>query len=233
MGKNTYQDDNKKGWEEHFSTVNLDYPNEAVVRFMAKCKKIFPGGNVLDWGCGTGRHTILACSFGFNVYAADYVQVCIEKTQKKYAEKKNELAGRIEQYILNGDINIEQIENDTMDIIICLGVAFLNTPENEELLLKNEYRMLKKGGMIFVDFRSEYDSIYIDRSIGEVIGDNIFRISDNSTSLPGQLECILQKKDLINMIEKVGFNIESMERYEFTQNNEAITNSWWHCTLIK
>lgn len=233
MEKNAYQNDNKKGWEEHFQMINLDYPNESVVRFLAKCKRVFPGGNILDWGCGTGRHTILACKFGFNVYAVDYVNVCIEKTKKKYEEKKSKLTGKVEQYILNDDVNIEQIRNDTMDIIICFGVAFLNTPENEEQLLRNAYRMLKKGGLMFVDFRSEYDSIYNDRNIGEIIEDNIFRISNNSTSLSGQLECILQKNDLIDMIKRVGFNIESMERYEFTQNNEAIINSWWHCTLVK
>ena len=46
-----YQESNKKFWEEHFSKVSLDYPNEEVIRFLAKYRKTYPGGTMVDWGC--------------------------------------------------------------------------------------------------------------------------------------------------------------------------------------
>ena len=33
----------------------------------------------------------------------------------------------------------------------------------QRIMLNNMYRMLKKGGRIFVDFRTERDSIYINQ----------------------------------------------------------------------
>ena len=44
-----YQENNKKFWDEHFSKVSLDYPNEEVIRFLARCKKLYTnGGRVFD-----------------------------------------------------------------------------------------------------------------------------------------------------------------------------------------
>ena len=77
-----YQENNKKFWDDHFSKVSLDYPNEEVIRFLARCKKLYTNGVMLDWGCATGRHTVLGCKFGYSVIAADYVKRCIRRYRK-------------------------------------------------------------------------------------------------------------------------------------------------------
>lgn len=61
----------------------MDYPNEEVIRFLARCKKLYTNGGMLDWGCATGRHTILGCKFGYSIIVADYVKRCVDLTKVK------------------------------------------------------------------------------------------------------------------------------------------------------
>ena len=143
--------------------MSLDYPNEEVVRFLAICRKIYPNGVMLDWGCATGRHTVLGCKFGYSVIAADYVQRCVDITKNKVEKECRDCAGKVISYIVNQDVDIEGIEDNTVDVIVALGVIFFNSKEQQQIMLNNMYRMLKKGGRIFVDFRTERDSVYINQ----------------------------------------------------------------------
>lgn len=44
-------------------------------------------GSVLDAGCGTGEHTLLAASIGATAYGVDLSSVAIEQARKKAAER--------------------------------------------------------------------------------------------------------------------------------------------------
>lgn len=216
-------------WEKHFSNTNLDYPNEAVVRFLAKCKKCYPKGVFLDWGCATGRHTTVAYKFGFKIIAADYVEHCVNVTK----EKIKKIAGATGEgkFIVNKGIDIEEIEGETLDIILAFGVLFDNTVENQEKMIRNMYRMLKPGGRVFCDFRTERDSVC--QKADKKIAENTYILSESTRILNGLCMTVLPLSKLKEMLKRSGFEIENLELYEFTENNQNIQNSWWHITLLK
>ena len=228
-----YIEKNKSIWEKHFENVRLDYPNEQVIRFLAKYKSIYKNGKMLDWGCATGRHTVLGCKFGYRVYAADYVENCVNMTKEKVEKECKEYIGKVEKYIVNQDLDVEEIKDEELDIILIFGVMFYNNKVNQKQMLDNTYRMLKKGGRVFCDFRTQDDSIYINSKVGNQIGDDTFVLGTDTKSEEGLLLNISSLEELESMFKSSGFVMENVEKFEFTQDNQNITNSWWHITLYK
>lgn len=225
-----YQENNKKFWDKHFAKVSLDYPNEEVVRFLARCKKLYPNGTMLDWGCATGRHTVLGCKFGYSVIAADYVKRCVDLTKEKVEREGNGYEGKVISYIVNQDIDIDEVKDDTVDIIVAWGVIFLNSKEQQQLMLNNMYRMLKKGGRVFADFRTQRDSLYLKQKHKTADG---FIVDSADASIAGNYIDIIPLDELKKMFMNSGFILENVELYEFTEHNRIRQNSWWHVTLLK
>lgn len=230
MEKLSYQETNKKFWDDHFSKVSLDYPNEEVVRFLARCRKLYEDAVMLDWGCATGRHTVLGCKFGYSVIAADYVERCVDITKRKVERECKDSKGKVISYIVNQDIDIEEINDNTLDIIVALGVVFLNAKEQQQLMINNMYRMLKKGGRVFADFRTERDSLFINQKEKSEQG---FYVDSEDASIAGNYIDIIPLDELKKMFINSGFTPENIELYEFTEHNQARQNSWWHVTLLK
>ena len=226
----SYNDDNKKIWDEHFSKVSLNYPNEDVVRFLAGCRKYYPNGKMLDWGCATGRHTILGCKMGYQVIAADYVERCVDITRKKVED--NNFSDRMLNYIVNQDVDIEKVEDNSLDVVLAFGILFYNNRESQAKMLKNISRMLKKGGRAFVDFRTVNDDIYVNaKKDGLDMSDGI--VLGKESHLAGQYICILPLEEIYKLIEDAGLKVEKTELCEFTENNRTRHNSWWHITIVK
>lgn len=227
----SYVEQNKAFWDKHFANTSLDYPNEEVVRFLARCKHVYPNGKMLDWGCATGRHTILGCKFGFQVIAADYVERCVEITKAKVTSEGKNLSGKVVDYIVNQNIDIEKISGEALDIILAWGITFYNTEEQQLEMVRNMYRMLKPGGRVFLDFRTQRDSIYLNRV--KRAGTDGYIKEDDSASLEGLYMEFFSLEDLKEMLVESGFIVENVELYEFTQENQKVHNSWWHVTLLK
>ena len=225
-----YQENNKKFWDDHFSKVSLDYPNEEVIRFLARCKKLYTNGVMLDWGCATGRHTVLGCKFGYSVIAADYVKRCVDLTKAKGEKECGNYKGKVISYIVNQDIDIDGVKDETLDVIVAWGVIFLNSKEQQQIMLNNMYRMLKKGGRVFVDFRTQRDSLYLKQKNRNPDG---FIVDSEDSSIVGNYINILPIEELKKMFLNSGFSLENVELYEFTEHNQSRQNSWWHVTLLK
>lgn len=226
-----YVEGNKEFWDAHFAATTLDYPNEEVVRFLARCRHKYENGVMLDWGCATGRHTVLGCKFGFQVIAADYVERCVMLTKQKVEKECADYKDRVIDYIVNQDTDVEKVLDDTVDVILSWGVTFYNSAEKQQMMLKNMYRMLKHGGRAFCDFRTEYDSIYLNqKNEKEKEG---FIVESDIATVKGCYMNILPLEELKEMFAKSGFEIENIELNEFTEENQTRKNSWWHVTLLK
>ena len=210
---------NKKFWDEHFSKINLDYPNEEVIRFMGRYSKDYPNGTFLDWGCATGRHVVLGCKFGYKVYAVDYVKRCIDITRDKV--RQNGFDENKVTYYVNDGLDIPQIEDNSINVMLVWGVMMGLTSEQQRLILKNIYRMLSEGGRAFIDFRTENDSLNLKNT--EVVNKKLENSFSNTTTLD-EVKALMQESGLL---------IENTEKYEFTENNGKVLNSWWHIVVRK
>ena len=217
----------KKAWNEHFSKVILEYPDEEVIRFLNGYKKRNGTGKMLDLGCGTGRHTVAALKLGYEVTAVDFVQHCIDVTKSRVESIDKEAI-----YILNKDTDIDVKSEDT-DVIVAWGVFFCNWKEKIVEFLKEANRILKSDGEIFCDFRTQRDDMYShSENYGNFIEENTLLIQENE-SAPGRYLYFTTKDDLEKMVNAAGLEISNIELYEFTQRNMTKLNSWYHVILKK
>lgn len=218
----SYIEEGKKAWEEHFLKTTLLYPDENVVRFLAKAKHLYPAGTMLDWGCGPGRHTVLGLNFGFDVIAADYVSYCLEETKKKVDEMK--VTQKVSYYNSLG-CEIEGLPDESVDVIVAWGVVFYNDKAGMETMLSNCYKYMKNGGMMLCNFRTEKDYIYESQKPNE---NNMYVLESNGAQMS-----ILPLDELKRMISGIGFVIDEINLYEFTTDNCRYRNSWWNITVKK
>lgn len=100
-------------------------------------------GSVLDAGCGTGRDTEFFQSEGFVSFGIDIASGMIE-----YAGKNSE--GTFQQM----DFRDLKFEEDKFDGIWCSASIFFVPKDEMKKVLKEFKRVLKDGGILFVDFKS-------------------------------------------------------------------------------
>ena len=127
------------------------YRNEDEAELLAKLieKKIpksdFP--DILDLGCGRGRHSITLAELGYEVTGIDLSPEAIKKARSIASEKK----------LKNVTFKVEDMRNPlpkTFDAIVNLFTTFgyfLNDAENERVL-DNVTTMLKSEGVFFMDY---------------------------------------------------------------------------------
>ena len=218
----SYIEEGKKAWEEHFLKTSLLYPDENVVRFLAKAKHLYPSGTMLDWGCGLGRHTVLGLDMGFDVAASDYVPYCLEETRKKVNELNVEQ--KVSYYNSMG-CEIEGFSNESDEVIVAWGVVFYNDKAGMEKMLSNCYKYMKSGGMMLCNFRTEKDHIYESQKPNE---NNMYVLGSNGAQMS-----ILPLDELKIIITEAGFVIDEINLYEFTTDNCKNRNSWWNIIVKK
>lgn len=122
--------------------------------------------NILDLGCGTGRHTLMLADNGFYVHACDISEAGLEITKKLM--------------ISNGFDNVEYslqdmydltLEDRTFDGILCIWVQGHGIRDQVKKGIDEAYRVLRKGGTFYTDFVLTNDITY---GIGKQIAPDTF-----------------------------------------------------------
>ena len=109
---------------------------------------------VLDLGCGTGRHSILLAEKGFEVTATDISEKGIEVTM----QKANKLGLTISTAC--HDMRDIPFPDDSFDAVLCTWVTGHGNYEDMKRQANEMLRVLKMGGILFVDYQSKTDTHY-------------------------------------------------------------------------
>lgn len=122
--------------------------------------------DVLDLGCGTGRHTLMLADSGFNVHACDLSETGVEITKNLI----NDVGLNNVTYSIQNmyDLNID---TESQDGILCIWVQGHGVLEEISNGIKEAYRILRQGGIFYTDFATIEDVTY---GIGEKIAPNTF-----------------------------------------------------------
>ena len=208
----------KKSWGKHFEIAYLEYPDENVIRFLSRHKS--EGGNIVDLGCATGRHTEAAVKMGFQVTAVDFAKQCIDITKQRIEHLG--LSNKV-RYIQNNDIDIS-VEDASQDIVIAWGVLFSYKKDMVAAYIKEICRILKPNGYIFCDCRTQRDSFFSETNKNE---DNMYKRMD------GVYYYIPTLEEIKGIFIDAGLFVEKVELFEFTENNMEKLNSWYHITARK
>jgi len=155
---------------------------------LSKLKK---GDIVVDFGSGAGFDAFLSANKvgkTGKVVGIDMTKKMIEKAKanaKKYNYKNVEFK--------LGDIENVPLPNNFADVVISNCV--INLAPDKDKVFAEAYRILKKGGRIYVS-----DIVLLDKLTDEQ--------KKNNKLLVGCVAGALQKKDYIKKIENVGFKIK-------------------------
>jgi len=101
--------------------------------------------NVLDLGCGQGRHSLYLAENGMNVSGIDFSNAGVEQTQKKLAVKG------LNGYFRQGDIYDRlPYPDSSLDAIVSTQTIDHNYIEKIRELIREMERVLTPNGMIFI-----------------------------------------------------------------------------------
>lgn len=149
------------------------------------------GNVVLDLGSGAGFDAFLAAKRVGNtgrVIGVDMTKEMIDRAKvnsKKYGYKNVEFK--------LGDIENLPLENNSIDIIISNCV--INLAPNKDKVFSESYRVLKKGGRMYVS-----DIVLLEKLKKEQL--------INNSLLVGCVAGAMQKEDYIKIMENAGFKIK-------------------------
>ena len=124
------------------------YPDEEVVRFLGKAKKI--GNRVLDLAFGSGKNTVAIADRGFETHGIDWSEPGLEYTNKRLQKFGHSASLKVADFS-KGPL---PYESGFFDAIVAIQVFdHLLQPENDQLLAE-AHRILKPGGLMLASLMS-------------------------------------------------------------------------------
>lgn len=203
-----------------------DYDKESFfVHNLLKKYNIIENADILELGCGTGKHANIFANMGYNVHGVDMSQSMIDIANKNIDNKqKHKLQFEV------GDVRNVNIEKK-FDVIISLFhvVSYQITNEDLVAMFKTVSKHLKSGGLFIFDcwygpgVLSDRPVVRIKRMKNDKL--NILRISEPT---------IFPNKNLVEVnftvqIQKQDGNIDLVNekhnmRYLFLPELEFVLN---------
>lgn len=156
-------------WERNYKLKEenksfLVYPDEDLVRIV---KKFFiPAGvkNVLDLGCGSGRHCMMMLAEGLSVIGIDSSETSIQIARKMISPPAN----RNNRFLVQDISNSLPFEDKSIDGVVCWGVLHYLTQDKAKTVLDEVNRILKPGGLFTLTLRSTEDSECKSKEITDI-----------------------------------------------------------------
>jgi ubiquinone/menaquinone biosynthesis C-methylase UbiE len=155
--------DMKAWYEQSFGTDymlvykhrNWENANKEV-QCMINWLQLPRGAEVLDIGCGMGRHALALSSFGYNVTGIDLSDILLEEA------RRHDESGKVEW--VQGDMRELPFEAERFDATVNLFTSFgyFSIEEDNVNVLRNIRKVLRKGGSFLIDF---LNPVYVERNL--------------------------------------------------------------------
>jgi tRNA (uracil-5-)-methyltransferase TRM9 len=214
------QKDQASLWAEERKKFDLKYPDENVIKFLYKNYKSGADKTILDFGCGSGRNTMVMADLDFNIIAMDYNDICLDLTKEKL-DKRNYTKV---QYSKNKGNEIP-VESTSVDCVVIWGTIFINNYIDREQIMSELSRVLKPSGLLLVDFRTQEDNLY---KRGKELEPNFFLLDEAVGSLAGLNYWFASNKDAVELLHKHDFDIINIEKKDMYCDNLSTKHSHWH-----
>jgi SAM-dependent methyltransferase len=120
---------------------DIGQPQPAFVRLAARGVLV---GQVLDAGCGTGEHTLLAASSGAQALGVDVSPLAIEKARGKAAAREIKARFEVADALSLGNLDL------TFDTIIDSGLFHVFDDQNRAGYVASLASVLRPGGRLYL-----------------------------------------------------------------------------------
>lgn len=207
-------------WGRQLQQSVLLYPNEDVVRFLARAGRV-PAGDAphgLDVGFGSGRHLKLLMDYGYRACGNDLVADAIEVFRSHFGS--HPLLGQLVQ----GDIATDEWPAGFFQVAIVWGILFLRGRADMKRDLARIRGWLQPGGRLCLNFRTRDSWFY---GLGEELEDDFFLLDERAGAYKGALYCFMDEEDARDLVTGVGLEIENFERTDSWRGPDLQRHSWW------
>lgn len=169
--------------------------------------------NVLDLGCGKGRHAVAFAKADFNVSACDLSQVAVDIT------KENAKAQGLKIDVVSADILDLPYADASFDVLFSYHVISHTDTDGLKRAVSEIERVVRTGGEIFVDLVSK-ESLLFKRA-NKFIDKNTF-IMEEIEAERGLPHCCVDYSDIAEFFKnfeflsvqlRFSYNVATAERY--------------------
>lgn len=151
-----------KWYEDLYQDFGKSYEEEPYVQgttgevdFIEKELDFNKDKNILDIGCGTGRHSIELGRRGYQVTGIDLSESMLKQAEEKLTDLKADV-----KFIKCDALNLEYQEDYDMALILCEGAFSLMEADTKDYkILKNAYNALKKEAKLILTVPNAYKPI--------------------------------------------------------------------------
>ncbi|MFC1947119.1 class I SAM-dependent methyltransferase [Chloroflexota bacterium] len=212
-------DKSKSTWDSHWGEESQrrywQEPADEIIRLRDSLdrQKI---RDVLDLGCGIGRHAILFSESGFKVTAVDDSQKALDIIRDKAFEKKVDITCIQDSY------TEDTFPENSFDLVIAYNVLYHGYREGFNKSMRLVFRYLRPGGFFFITCPTRRDAKYGN---GEKVAENTYR-SLNSVH-PGDIHYFADKDDIAYFLRDfAGYTIDTEEHYWDNGCVRQFSSSW-------
>ena len=167
-----------KSWNWDIVTEDFwNIPSEDVY-YYSELWKDNGFSNILDLGCGLGRHSIFFAENGFNVHSFDLSEDGIVKFRQKIQNNDLKISIKI------GDMLSLPYENNYFDCILAYHSIYHTDTLGISKVLSEIYRILKNQGEAFITFNSKNNPSF-RKSSNKIIDNNtVVKTDGNEAGIP-------------------------------------------------
>lgn len=202
-------------WKEESKNSFWQEPARVVIDLKNRLDKS-KFTEVLDLGCGIGRHALLFAESGFNVTAMDYSQDALNILQQKAAEKGTHVN------VIKGSYSEDIFPEESFDLIIAYNVLYHGYRDNFKNAISLIYKYLRPEGLFFFTCPTRRDAKYGN---GEEIADNNYK-SLNSVH-PGDIHYFAAEEDIADFLsEFYSFSQCIEEHYWDNKGTKQFGSNW-------
>ncbi|HJO93750.1 MAG TPA: class I SAM-dependent methyltransferase [Victivallales bacterium] len=122
-----------------------DYPKEADYIFSLLTKYKIEFGDILELGCGTGKHASLLSEYGYNIHGIDFSEDMLERA--RFLARNNS-----KLFFEKGDVRTFEVDK-IFDAVLSLFhvVSYQVTNQHLKATFNTVNKHLKKGGFFIFD----------------------------------------------------------------------------------
>ena len=213
--------DLKSRWNELHSASKLAYPDDRVVAWAMREWHPSKGRRqLLDLGCGSGRHALMLARVGHRVSAVDFSWTGLDEVRRRAAG---------EQLIVDaclGTADVLPFANQVFDGVLCYGVLYYLSWDRFCTAAREIYRVLWPGGSALVVTRTDQDGRAVH---GHLLGPLMYEVratEDGSfQDEAGMTLTLIGEADVLAVF--TGFEQIIVDQRRFTQNGRRIVNDDW------
>lgn len=207
-------------WSRQLQHSLLRYPDTSIVVYLAKNwpdRAANKGRKALDIGFGSANSFPVFNDYGFEVHGIDISERAVSGGK-----------AMLEALNIKGQVTQVALENVTypaqsFDLVVSWGCLFLAPYETIRANVQRCYDLLKPGGGLLINFRSEDNWFF---GFGEPVDAFCYELDERAGPYSGNTYSFLPELQSRALLEGAGFVIDNMERLDNWKLNGTQQHSW-------